>query len=169
MHIWSTVPNRSGVEGIEPAGDSSLIFRQQKSRGRVASTMHYVEADTLVNSPVLIWAETNEDVIYLMVEKMKRGRHPRHSIATCRLVQLQWKSLRKLASQDSYVSQSRLGADQEILVGLAIQAVDGCNGEVTLVRQSGQVPRKGRRQVRAVLGCGYLLLFTSAIKRASLM
>lgn len=54
MHTWSTVPNRSGVEGFEPAGDSSLIFRQQKTRGRVASTIHYVDADALVNHPVLI-------------------------------------------------------------------------------------------------------------------
>lgn len=72
MHIWSTVPNRSGVEGFEPAGDSSLIFRQQKTRGRVASTIHYVDTDTLVNCAVLMWAGTREDVFYLMVEKMKR-------------------------------------------------------------------------------------------------
>lgn len=56
MHTWSTVPNRSGVESFEPAGDSSLILRQQKTRGRVASTIHYVDADMLVNYPVLIRA-----------------------------------------------------------------------------------------------------------------
>lgn len=86
MHTWSTVPNRSGVEGFEPAGDSSLIFRQQKTRGRVASTIHYEDADTLVNYPVLdLTGAKGENVSYLMIEKMKRGRHSRHSIA--RLVQ----------------------------------------------------------------------------------
>jgi hypothetical protein len=44
MHTWSKFLNRSGVEGLEPAGDSSLIFRQQKISGRVANIMHYTKS-----------------------------------------------------------------------------------------------------------------------------
>jgi hypothetical protein len=61
-----------------------------------------------------------------MIEKMKSGRHSGYPIDG--LAHPQRQSSSQLACQGCYMLQGCPGAEQEVLVGSAVCAVDSCEG-----------------------------------------